>query len=92
MEVINLGGLEEIKINLDPPASSNSLPGAELLMNHGKKDTNTIQLSDIDKLEQELNSLSEVKLDPMPSTPTASPITWSIPAPRERFGLMRLTP
>jgi hypothetical protein len=75
MEVINLGGLEEIKLNLDPPANSSSLPGAELLMNYGKKDTNTntIQLSDIDKLEQELNSLSEVKLEtPSSHTPSAS--------------------
>ena len=61
MEVINLGGLEEIKINLDPPASSSSLPGAELLMNSGRKeDKNTIQLSDIDCIEKLNHAVNQI--------------------------------
>lgn len=47
MEVINL---DEVK--------PSSLPGIELLMNDKKKDKDTITLSDIDKLESELNSLT----------------------------------
>jgi len=45
-------------INLDEVKPSSSLPGIELLMNDKKKDKDTITLSDIDKLESELNSLS----------------------------------
>jgi hypothetical protein len=69
MDVINLGpkmdGLEEIKLNFDtidlaPPAMSN-LPGVELLMNQKKKDPpNSVQVTDLDNLENELNSLSQV--------------------------------
>ena len=51
MEVINLGAPEEIKV-------SNSIPGIELLMNDKKKEKETITLSDIDSLENELNNLS----------------------------------
>ena len=75
METIQLGpkldGLEEIKLNFDPidlgPAQSSTptLPGVELLMNMKKKenkdkDPSEIQLTDLDKLENELNSLSQV--------------------------------
>jgi hypothetical protein len=73
MDVIQLGpkieGLEEIKLNLDPidlnisaPSGNNStLPGVELLMNNKKKEAPpSIQVSDLDNLENELNSLSQV--------------------------------
>ena len=74
MDVIQLGGpkiegLEEIKLNLDPidlnmsssPSNSSNLPGVELLMNHKKKEAPpSIQISDLDNLENELNSLSQV--------------------------------
>ena len=75
MDVIQLGpkieGLEEIKLNLDPidlnisaPTNSggmSSLSGVELLMNHKKKEAPpSIQVSDLDNLENELNSLSQV--------------------------------
>lgn len=52
MEVINLGAPEEVKI------STSFGPGIELLMNDKKKET-TIKLSDLDKLESELNDLSK---------------------------------
>ena len=75
METIQLGpkldGLEEIKLNFDtidlgptPDVNSSSnpnLPGVELLMNTKKKEnTGSIEISDLDKLENELNSLSQV--------------------------------
>ena len=76
METIQLGpkldGLEEIKLNFDPidlgPSTSTfsnssnvNLPGVELLMNTKKKEAPAhIEISDLDKLESELNSLSEV--------------------------------
>ena len=57
-------------INLDEVNPSSSLPGIELLMNDKKKEKDTITLSDIDKLESELNSLSApldvpLKIDPI---------------------------
>ena len=71
METIQLGpkldGLEEIKLNFDSidlGFSNSSLPGVELLMNNKKKDskeTGEIKLTDLDNLENELNSLSQVK-------------------------------
>ena len=68
METIQLGpkldGLEEIKLNFDPidlGPSSPTLPGVELLMNNKKKEApGEIKLTDLDKLENELNSLSQV--------------------------------
>jgi hypothetical protein len=69
MDVIQLGpkldGLEEIKLNFDPidlsSDSAPSLPGVELLMNNKKKEApGEIKLTDLDKLENELNSLSQV--------------------------------
>ena len=73
METIQLGpkidGLEEIKLNFDTIdlgstpvniSSNSNLPGVELLMNTKKKETNSIEISDLDKLENELNSLSQV--------------------------------
>jgi hypothetical protein len=71
MDVINLGpkmdGLEEIKLNFDTidlgpaPTNNANLPGVELLMNQKKKDPpNSVQVSDLDTLENELNSLSQV--------------------------------
>jgi hypothetical protein len=56
-------------INLDEVKPSSSLPGIELLMNDKKKERDTITLSDIDKLESELNNLSKsdapLKIDPL---------------------------
>jgi hypothetical protein len=73
METIQLGpkldGLEEIKLNFDPidlapstfsNSSNVNLPGVELLMNTKKKEAPGIEISDLDKLENELNSLSQV--------------------------------
>ena len=64
METIQLGldGLEEIKLNFDPIDSgpSSAMPGVELLMNTKKKESPSIEISDLDKLENELNSLSQV--------------------------------
>jgi hypothetical protein len=57
MEVINLSAPEEVKISFGP--------GIELLMNDKKKEKDTITLTDLDKLENELNNLSaprEVKI------------------------------
>jgi hypothetical protein len=63
MEVIELNGLEEIKLNSDTiSTSSSSLPGVELLMNNKKKDKDKepgIQLSELDTLENELNNLTQ---------------------------------
>ena len=63
-EIIDIGktfDVEEIHLNIEPSAkpSSNFGPGAELLMN-GKRPSisNDINLSDLDRLEQELNDLS----------------------------------
>jgi len=51
-------------INLDEVKPSTTLPGIELLMNDKKsKEKDTITLSDIDKLENELNSLSNISSD-----------------------------
>jgi hypothetical protein len=62
MEVIQLksDGLEEIKLNFDtvPMIPTTSLPGVELLMNTKKKEPG-IQLSELDKLENELNNLTQ---------------------------------
>jgi len=89
MDVIQLGGpkiegLEEIKLNLDPidlnisaPSGNSSLPGVELLMNNKKKEAPpSIQVSDLDNLENELNSLSQV------NTPKISFETPSMEFPR----------
>jgi hypothetical protein len=92
MDVIQLGGpkiegLEEIKLNLEPidlnvspPTNSggmSSLSGVELLMNNKKKDPPpSIQVSDLDNLENELNSLSHV------NTPTVSFETPNTDFPR----------
>jgi hypothetical protein len=64
MEVIDLGlsDLDTISINIDDGPSSNSFgPGIELLMNEKKKTPTgsmNIDLGELDKLENELNSLS----------------------------------
>jgi len=91
MDVIQLGpkveGLEEIKLNLDPidlnisePTNSggmSSLSGVELLMNHKKKEPPpSIQVSDLDNLENELNSLSQVNT---PKISFETPSTMEFP-------------
>ena len=62
MEVINLGAPEEVKI------STSFGPGIELLMNDKKKES-SIKLSDLDKLENELNDLSKPPEVPSSSFP-----------------------
>ena len=60
MEIVNLTPLDEIKV-------SSLGPGIELLMNDKKSsDKNTVSISDIDKLENELNSLSAPPLERSP--------------------------
>jgi len=63
MEVINLGAPEEVKV-------SSFGPGIELLMNDKKKEKEPVKMSDLDKLENELNSLTnapeiKLKMDPI---------------------------
>ena len=52
MEVIHLSAPDEVKI------SSSFGPGIELLMNDKKKEKETVTLTDLDKLEHELNAHS----------------------------------
>lgn len=56
MEIVNLTPLDEIKV-------SSLGPGIELLMNDKRSDKNTVSISDIDKLETELNNLSAPPID-----------------------------
>jgi hypothetical protein len=59
MEVINLGVPEEVKM-------TSFGPGIELLMNDKKKEKeSSIKLSDLDKLESELNDLSKTTETPL---------------------------
>ena len=85
-EVINLnssgmtsGGLEPIKLTIDPLPSSNFGPGAELLMNEKRKEggstpTKDISIDDLEKLEHELNDFSSTVdvAAPAPDKPTVS--------------------
>lgn len=93
METIQLGpkidGLEEIKLNFDAIDLSPTLPGVELLMNNKKKenkDPGEIQLTDLDKLENELNSLTQVNTPKVEiksvDTPMDFPRMDSTDAPR----------
>ena len=68
MEEITLSELEPISIDLGGgnSGSSNSFGGGiELLMNDKNKSSNnsSVNLADLDKLEDELNDLSSIKLD-----------------------------
>jgi hypothetical protein len=51
MEIVNLSALDEVNV-------SSMGPGIELLMNDNVNKKNSVSISDIDKLETELNSLS----------------------------------
>lgn len=51
MEIVNLTALDEVNV-------SSMGPGIELLMNDNVNKKNSVSISDIDKLETELNSLS----------------------------------
>lgn len=50
MEIVNLTPLDEVKVSMGP--------GIELLMNDNVNKKNSVSISDIDKLETELNNLS----------------------------------
>ena len=59
---LNIDNLEPISLNFDSGSSMNFGSGAELLMNTKKMNTtggSSIELGDLDKLESELNSLSD---------------------------------
>jgi len=72
MEVINLGVPEEVKL-------TSFGPGIELLMNDKKKES-SIKLSDLDKLENELNDLSNLsKPTETPSFPRTDTIKFEEP-------------
>jgi hypothetical protein len=64
MEVIDIGDLEPINIDLGSSSSSNSVnfgPGIELLMNEKKKSSSNstnVDLGEIDELESQLHELS----------------------------------
>ena len=95
MDVIQLGpkldGLEEIKLNFDP--IDTALPGVELLMNNKKKETGEIKLTDLDKLENELNSLTQVNTPKIEIKSVEAPsmdfpridITNDLPRPSVQF-------
>ena len=66
MEEINLSDLEPININLGDEPKTNFGVGIELLMNDKKKSSEhatSIDVSELDKLEDDLNDLSSIKLD-----------------------------
>lgn len=101
MDTIQLGpkldGLEEIKLNFDPidlgpslsmsgSSAPSSMPGVELLMNNKKKEApGSIQVSDLDSLENELNSLSQV------NTPRVELKEMKTPDPMTDFPRMEVT-
>ncbi len=66
MEEITLSDLEPININLGDEPKTNFGGGIELLMNDKKKSSEhatSIDVSELDKLEDDLNDLSSIKLD-----------------------------
>lgn len=67
MEEVDLSNLEPISINLgEEPTKTNFGSGIELLMNDKKKSSEhatSIDVSELDKLEDDLNDLSSIKLD-----------------------------
>tara|TARA_A200000113_G_C8832951_1_gene344318 strand:- start:5 stop:1387 length:1383 start_codon:yes stop_codon:yes gene_type:complete len=66
MEEVDLSNLEPISINLGEEPKTNFGSGIELLMNDKKKSSEhatSIDVSELDKLEDDLNDLSSIKLD-----------------------------
>ena len=70
MEALEVTDLEPIKINIGPPESSepkttNFGDGIELLMNDKNVSSSkgNVGLDDLNKLEDDLNELSSIKLD-----------------------------
>ena len=80
MEVVNLSPLDEIKVT--------SLgPGIELLMNDKKpQEKHTVSLSDIDRLESELNNLTTPMPPPM-EFPRTESINLSEPPREVKFNM-----
>jgi len=75
MEIVNLTPLDEVNV-------SSMGPGIELLMNDNVNKKNTVSISDIDKLETELNSLSGS--EPSMHFPRAEPMKLNdLNEPRE---------
>jgi hypothetical protein len=67
---LEITDLEPIDIKLDTSSSTNFGGGIELLMNDKNKSstkTTNIDLGDLDKLEEDLNDLSNIKINSAPS-------------------------
>jgi hypothetical protein len=77
MEVINLSAPEEVKISFGP--------GIELLMNDKKKEKDTITLTDLDKLENELNNLSAPREGKISNEVKFAPELKNIEIPKLNF-------
>ena len=92
-EIIDIGktfDVEEINLNVDSSSkpSTNCGPGIELLMNGKRAATNDIHLSDLDRLEQELNDLSGTDKNNEPKlnfSESAPKINFSDSAPKINF-------
>lgn len=71
--------LEPIDINLDTTSNTNFGGGIELLMNDKNKSsskTTNIDLGDLDKLEEDLNDLSNIKINSAPPVPGPLGVTF----------------
>ena len=72
------------EITIDALPSANFGPGAELLMNKKREAPTEISLTDIDKLEQDLNELSgpKITLTDLPKSEPEVKNIFSMPAPQ----------
>lgn len=75
MEVIDLGSLDQITMNIGETRQTNFGGGIELLMNDRVKSSSSsstkIDLGEIDSLENELNELSGMNMSSTPAPPPA---------------------
>jgi hypothetical protein len=74
MEVIDLGSLDSITMNIGETRQTNFGGGIELLMNDKNKSSSSstrIDLGELDNLEDELNELSGMNMTPAPAPPPA---------------------
>jgi hypothetical protein len=74
MEVIDLGSLDSITMNIGETRQTNFGGGIELLMNDKNKSSSSstrIDLGELDNLENELNELSSMNMNPAPAPPPA---------------------
>lgn len=74
MEVIDLGSLDSITMNIGETRQTNFGGGIELLMNDKNKSSSSstrIDLGELDNLENELNELSGMNMTPAPAPPSA---------------------